>query len=1020
MERKITLRRLMTRITKYVLLPALFVVHVGAGAQDVVEVNLDVKHAVNGISELDRSRYSMIHASAADREWPSEAVKEQFLEDYDVYLGRNNGSMPWYLSQCLEDPEKAGWPSVAHLQAKGAEVIHDYKNNSAAHRYESRRGSYMVGGQESMYPNQTRLIGPDGAKWYLAKEGYEPLAEYYANYFKYFYGSGGESGMPQPTFVEVMNEPFVKSGDLGTTNYNLSQMHNVVARRIKELNPQIKVGGYSAAHPAYEAADFKHWESNWKLFMDVAGENMDFFALHLYDNYKDNNPATAQYRAGSNIEAILDMLEHYGTLKFGHVKPFCISEYGCLVDGGDPYTRERDWNNIRSFSTIQMQLLERPDVIAQALPFLLLKASWWEPEKEYRYPHRLFRQKKELEGETGEEWVYTEVVKFFDLWSQVRGTRVDSKSSNPDTQIDSYVKGHKAFVIVNNMHHEPRTVDLHLKGWGEARVDSVHMKHLHAEDAGVPALDASSLNAAPDSIRIGREATTVLEYTFDRDLVLRDSASETKYYADVYLQEITADRQIVFQINGVALSEYGESVLRLGTGRNFGTSLQPDVKVNGSIVAVPDNWRGDDQRNRDRFFGVLEIPVPFELLQENNQITLTFPDDGGHVSSLGMQVFNFSREIERIGERILDVSLDPESRIMKPGKQFQLDVWVSPRNVENRKVSWHSTDSTVATVSQDGLVEALSEGEAQIVVTTQVDELRDTCRIQVSEQAPDIQAEEVIISPESLSLINSHSAPLSAEVLPLDVDNKVVTWESLDPFIASVSEEGVVTGEAPGTTYIRAHTIDGSGISDSIRLEVTPLPNTIDCSLFPVYMETDTLLDVEVSYTLGVQMDIFLEMIRVGSQLPWVAENQVTLEPGAGTTLIRLRAQDRESGQPVFPVVGNYVLYAYIRDVGGDENTNSSRCYSTIFLTARDVTALEKNLNRELELFPNPAVNSLQIKGVEDQYEKFTIYNMQGLKLIEILEPEDHQCDISSLPAGTYCIRVTGKGIHKVLVFIKN
>ena len=68
-----------------------------------------------------------------------------------------------------------------------------------------------------MFPNQTAEIGPTGKKWFMPKDGFLPLAEYFANEIKYFYGEGGQ---PKPTFVEVMNEPFVKATRLGTTSYN--------------------------------------------------------------------------------------------------------------------------------------------------------------------------------------------------------------------------------------------------------------------------------------------------------------------------------------------------------------------------------------------------------------------------------------------------------------------------------------------------------------------------------------------------------------------------------------------------------------------------------------------------------------------------------------------------------------------------------------------------------------------------------------------------------------------------------
>ncbi len=845
-----------------------------------------------------------------------------------------------------------------------------------------------------------------------------PLAEYYANFLKYFHGTGGTSGLPQPAYVEVMNEPFVKSDELGTTNANLSQMHAVVARRIKELNPEVKVGGYSAAHPAYEAADFKHWENNWKLFIDIAGDDMDFFALHLYDNIR-NIPSQGQYRAGSNIEAILDMVEHYGYLKYGYIKPFNISEYGCLSSNeGESYTKERDWNNIRSFSTIMMQLLEKQDVVDMALPFLLLKANWWNPDLEYRYAHRLFRQKKELEGESGDEWVYTEVVKFFQLWSNVKGTRIDTKSSNLDTQVDTYIDGNKAYVIVNNLHHEARYVDLYVKGIGDANVQSVYVKHLHAENAGVPALDESTLTTPPDRIQVGREATAILEYTFDLPIEIPDSSSEAKYYADIYFQKVLANQQIDFNLDGISLSEHGEAVLRLGTGRNFGNSLKPVVEVNGTGIPVPTNLRGDDQKNRDRFFGVLEIPVPYEILQENNVVSVTFPDDGGHVSSLTMQVFNFSKEIFRTGDQILDVKVTPTSRIMKPGKQFQLKAEVIPGNFENRNLSWHSTDNTVATVSDSGLIHTLTEGFASIVVTSEVDQLTDTCHIEVSTSAPDALAESLSISPRNLTLIMSHTSQLLSEVLPLDVDNKSVYWLSLDSTIASVNKEGVVTGESIGTSYIKATTEDGSQLSDSIWVSITPLPNTVDCSPFPDFLQTDSVITVEVNYTLGEHKDVAVELKKVGVTMPWVAENQVSLEPGAGTAMVSFKVKDVETGMGVIPITGNYILEASIRDVGGDASTNTARCFKQIYLLERDVTGVHEAEEGNLIIYPNPAGESIQVRTL-GEVDRVTIYNMQGIAKLDYVGQSDFSYDISMLEKGTYLLKAVGKGFTEVSIFVK-
>lgn len=989
-------------------------------AQDVADINLDVRHSLNGISELDRSKFIMIHAGSKD-EWPTTAVERQFLEDYDVYLGRNNGSMPWYYSICKQDPAKPGWPSIPHLQQKGAELINDYKNNWNIKQYEHRRYRYMMGGQEGMYPNQTRLIGPTGAKWYMAKEGYAPLAEFFANYLKYSFGTGGSTGHPLPTFVEPMNEPFVKSGELGTTNANLSEMHKVVARRIKELNPGVKVGGYSAAHPAFEAGNFRHWENTWETFIDIAGEDMDFWSVHLYDNTKDHEE-NSTYRAGANVEAILDMIEHYSYLKFNVRKPFCISEYGSLLQIQDkPYSRARDWHNIRSFSTIMMQLMERQDVIEMALPFMLVKATWWKNDDvpEARYPYRLFRQKWEVEGETGNEWVYTEVVKFYQLWANVRGTRVDTRPGNLDVQVDTYVDSNKAYVIVNNMHQEARTVDLYIDGTGDAELESVFIKHMHAGQTGIPTLDSSVVYEPVERVDLGREATMILEYTFDRSLEMTDSSCERKYYASAYFKEIVGGQQLDFGIDSVVLGDKGEAVLRLGVGRDHGKSLYPEVRINDTLLSLPSSFRGDDLLRRDRFFGVLEIPVPYSALKDSNAISVTFADGGGHVSSVSMQVFNFSREISRTGEEILDVIISRDSRTMKPGKHLQLEAEVLPVNFENRNISWHSTDTNVATISETGLINSISEGSASIVVTTEADGLTDTCFVEVNEDAPPILAESIGVVPGSLSIIMGNTSSLSAELGPLDIDIWTVEWTSADTAIAEVSTSGEVTAKSIGQTYISARTTDGSNIRDSIILYVLPMPNSVDCSLFPVYVKSDSVLSFDVKYTLGDTMDIAVEVFWLGNPVDWVADDQVAAYPGAGTVTVEVFVTDTVSGLGAVPDAGSYIAQAWIREPGGDESTNSKKCFSSVVLTPK--TGIEESAadRRSIRVYPNPAGNSFELRGNLSGQISVIVYDIQGRPCLDFSGNEQQQYNISKLAAGTYLVRVLSGDYSKVSILVK-
>lgn len=622
----------MKKITFCLLL--LSMAHLFGHAQDIA-VNLNMTHSVNGVSAFDRSKFFILHHAVDDNDWDSDTQRAALLEDNDVYLGRSTGGITWHFRQTTEDPQKAGWPSLANMQSRGLSTRNSYGNKTAAHVFEDRVGPMVIGGQPlRMYPNGQTT--PGGVTY----ASYEAVAEFYAHFFKEFYGNGGSSGAKKPTYLEVFNEPFVKANDIGTTRANISEFHKVVAQRVRQVHPNMQVGGYGAAHPAYEDNNFGHWNACWKTFIDIAGAEMDFYSYHLYDFQPDQASPQAK-RKGSNIEAIMDMVEHYSVLKHGSRKPVYITEFGYFLREAVYYNKQSDWFQLRSYNSMIMQFMERQDVLIGAIPFMILKAEWGRTSDGIPYGPRLLRQKKEVAGHTGngDDWVYTDLVKYFEFWKDLNGTRAESRSNNADILTDAYVDSNKAYVLISNLSTSPKELALDINETEGLGLLNISVSHLHANAQNEAVWDKFNLLPAT-KVQIGAEATMILTYEYDGNIVQNEASLESKYFADQYLKPIQANTEIKVNINGVQKANIGEAVLRIGMGRDHGLSLRPTVKVNGVNVSVPTNWKGDDQSTRNKFFGVLEVPVPYSLIQANNEIAISFSDNGGHISSISLQHFD--------------------------------------------------------------------------------------------------------------------------------------------------------------------------------------------------------------------------------------------------------------------------------------------------------------------------------------------------------------------------------------------
>ncbi|MDO6719433.1 hypothetical protein Q4575_08480 [Psychrosphaera sp. 1_MG-2023] len=647
-----------------------------------VDINFDTKHVVGGIDTFDRKKFITIHADVTENDWNGGDVHSRnapnadadvmtnFLEGYDVYLGRNTGAIGWQLSRLKEDASRPGFVDEAQATTFGNDAKWSYSNSSTQkskniRAHEHRATDMIIGAQQHPYWPEGTLTG-QGWAFSQTDSADEPLGTATGHYMgqflaKYFDQNPNDArfGQIKPKFVEVMNEPLydlttVRSGSDLVPPADIFKFHNTVANEIRKTNSDVLIGGYTVAFPDFDKDNFSRWEQRDKQFIDIAGDNMDFYSIHLYDFPAHQN--REKYRKGSNLEATFDLMEQYTQMTLGEVKPFIVSEYGAAIHSmfNQGWSPHRNTLQLRAINSMLMAFLERPNLILKTIPFNVVKAEWGRTT--VPYGPRLMVQKFEREGAgAGDEWVYSDLVMFYQLWSDVKGTRIDTHSSDPDVLVDSYVDDNTSYVILNSLEFDDVEIDLNTFGLASNNVTAVEIKHLKTTDAADVAsvLETTTLNELPQSVVLGSEATMIIKTTWSDVIAQTECNNEAKYYGDKVTVEIEKNTPITSTINDVVLGEQGEAILRIGLARDHGKSLSPVVTINGTTVTVPNDFRGYDQKNgrnlsgRDNFYGVIEIPVPYSLLSENNEISVNFTDDGGRMASTTLMVFTTTKALPR-------------------------------------------------------------------------------------------------------------------------------------------------------------------------------------------------------------------------------------------------------------------------------------------------------------------------------------------------------------------------------------
>lgn len=172
---------------------------------------------------------------------------------------------------------------------------------------------------------------------------------------------------------------------------------------------------------------------------------------------------------------------------------------------------------------------------------------------------------------------------------------------------------------------------------------------------------------------------------------------------------------------------------------------------------------------------------------------------------------------------VATVTVTPASASVTAGATQQLTATMKDASnnvLTGRTVTWTSGNTAAATVDANGLVTAISAGDATITATSEGK--AGTSTITVTPAAVPVAT--VTISPASASLVVGGTQQLSATTKDASdnvLTGRSVSWSSDAPSVATVSSSGLVSAVSAGSATITATSEGKSGTS---AVTVTPAP----------------------------------------------------------------------------------------------------------------------------------------------------------------------------------------------------
>ena len=246
---------------------------------------------------------------------------------------------------------------------------------------------------------------------------------------------------------------------------------------------------------------------------------------------------------------------------------------------------------------------------------------------------------------------------------------------------------------------------------------------------------------------------------------------------------VTVTKKIV-SVTGVSLNELTID-LDVGEKDTLTATVKPDDATNKKVTWISNNAE----------VVAVNEEGEIEALKEGTATITVKTDDGSKTDSCTVTV---TKKIVSV----TGVSLNELAIVLAVGAKDTLTATVRPDDAINKKVTWSSNNAEVVAVNEEGEIEALKEGTATIIVTTDDGSKTATCAVTVTLTGI-IEVTDITLSWYSGVIIAGYKALLTATVLPANATDRTITWSSSNEAVATVNN-GEVTALLAGSTYITA------------------------------------------------------------------------------------------------------------------------------------------------------------------------------------------------------------------------
>ena len=255
--------------------------------------------------------------------------------------------------------------------------------------------------------------------------------------------------------------------------------------------------------------------------------------------------------------------------------------------------------------------------------------------------------------------------------------------------------------------------------------------------------------------------------------------------------EISLDSEnLVLDINGVNTHQYATTIYPSTANASIGLRWEIESSSSPNVISISSNGV---------VTGLSNGTATVRVTTENNKTATGFVTV--QTSPIGIQLNK--------NNVTLDLTANPKSI------QLTSTILPSTANVQN-VVKWSSSNSSIASVGNDGTVIGVSNGTAVITATTQNGKTTK-CNVKVQTSPVSLSLNK---AKTTLNMTGTKTTKLYPVYDPKTSNvNTKLTWKSSDTSVATVDQDGNVTAKKNGTTVITATTQNNKSATCIVTVE---------------------------------------------------------------------------------------------------------------------------------------------------------------------------------------------------------